>query len=138
MEKKYSEAVITYRQAVTLADSTNNPSLAARALTNATAASMHNGQYKEARALLDKARDQVRALETSHDKAAGLIISVWPTDLRTNLTDAKDSLSLAAFQTFSEAAELSEKIGDRRGSSYAWGYLGKLYDEEHRYKRLCR
>ena len=135
VQKKYSEAVATYRQAVTLADSTNNPSLAARALTNATAASMHNGQYKEAKALLDKALDQVRALETSHDKAAGLInIGLAYSDLRSNLTDAKDSLLLAAYQTFSEAATMADNIGDRRASSYAWGYLGKLYEEEHRYK----
>ena len=50
--------------------------------------------------MLDKARDQVQALETSHDKAAGLInIGLAYSDLRTNLTDAKDSLSLAAFQS---------------------------------------
>src|SRR5918995_4481055 len=139
VQKKYSEAVATYRQAVTLADSTNNPSLAARALTNATAASMHNRQYKEARVLLDKARDQVRALETSHDKAAGLInLGLAYSDLRTNLTDVKDSLSLAAFQSFTEAARVAENIGDRRGSSYAWGYLGKLYDEEHRHQEALQ
>jgi CHAT domain-containing protein len=96
---------------------------------------MHNGQYKEAKALLDKALDQVRALETSHDKAAGLInIGLAYSDLRSNLTDAKDSLLLAAYQTFSEAATMADNIGDRRASSYAWGYLGKLYEEEHRYK----
>lgn len=139
VQKKYSEAVLTYGQAVTLADSTNNPSLAARALTNATAASMHNGQYKEAKALLDKARDRVRALETSHDKTAGLInIGLVYSDLRSNLTDAKDSLFLAAFQSFSEAATVAENIGDRRGSSYAWGHLGKLYDEEHRYQEALQ
>ena len=111
VQKKYSEAVLTYGQAVTLADTTNNPSLAARALTNATAASMHNGQYKEAKALLDKARDRVRALETSHDKTAGLInIGLVYSDLRSNLTDAKDSLFLAAFQSFSEAATVAENI----------------------------
>ena len=85
---------------------------------------MHNGQYKEAKALLDKARDQVSGLETSHDKAAGLInIGLAYSDLRTNLTDAKDSLSLAAFQTFSEAAELWRKRWETAGARHTLGAI---------------
>ena len=40
---------------------------------------------------------------------------------------------LLAHQTFTEAGTISDSIGDRRTSSYAWGYLGKLYEDERRY-----
>ena len=30
--------------------------------------------------------------------------------------------------------ELAESMGDRRTSSYAWGSLGKLYEDERRYQ----
>ena len=34
---------------------------------------------------------------------------------------------------FSEAGAMADSIGDRRTASYAWGHLGKLYEEENRY-----
>jgi len=134
-QKKYPEAVAAYTESASLAESRHNPLLVTRALINAATAYMRNKQYKEAKALLDKAFDQIQALEPSHDKASGLIsIGLAYDDLRSRLPDSKDSLLLAAHQTFSEAGEVSESIGDRRASSYAWGYLGKLYENERRYQ----
>ena len=134
-QKKYSEAVAAYTESASLAKSRNNPLLVTRALTNAATASIQNKQYTEAKALLGRALEQIRPLEPSHDKASGLIsIGLAYDDLRSRLLDSKDSLLLAAHQTFSEAGKVSESIGDRRASSYAWGYLGKLYENERRYE----
>ena len=133
-QKKYPEAIAAYNESATLAKSRNNRVLAGKALINAATASMQNKQYKEAKALLDNALDEIRALEPSHDKASGLItIGLAYDDLRSRLPDLKDSLLLLAHQTFTEAGTISDSIGDRRTSSYAWGYLGKLYEDERRY-----
>ncbi len=133
-QKKYAEAIATYNESAALAKSRNNRVLAGKALINAAKASMQNKQYKEAKALLDNALDEIRALEPSHDKASGLItIGLAYDDLRSRLPDLKDSLLLLAHQTFTEAGTISDSIGDRRTSSYAWGYLGKLYEDERRY-----
>jgi CHAT domain-containing protein/Tfp pilus assembly protein PilF len=133
-QKKYAEAIAAYNESATLAKSRNNRVLAGKALINAATASMQNKQYKEAKALLDNALDEIRALEPSHDKASGLItIGLAYDDLRSRLPDLKDSLLLLAHQTFTEAGTISDSIGDRRTSSYAWGYLGKLYEDERRY-----
>src|SRR5207247_2417945 len=51
--------------------------------------------------------------------------------LRGSLPEARDSLSLKAASALREAVTAS--AGDRRTTSYAWGYLGALYEEEHRY-----
>ena len=51
---------------------------------------MQNKQYKEAKALLDNALDEIRALEPSHDKAYGLITSgLAYDDLRSRLPDSE-------------------------------------------------
>jgi len=133
-QKKYSEAVAAYNESAALAKSRNNRVLLTKALINAAAASIQNKQYKEAKTLLDNALDEIRALEPSHDKASGLVsIGLAYDDLRSKLPDSKDALLLLAHETFSEAAKVADSIGDRRSSSYGWGYLGKLYEDERRY-----
>jgi tetratricopeptide (TPR) repeat protein len=138
-QKKYPEAIAAYTESASLAKSRNNPLLVTRALINAATASMHNKQYKEAKALLDRALDQIRGLEPSHDKAYGLInIGLAYDDLRSRLPDSKDSLLLLAHETLTEAGTLADSIGDRRTSSYAWGSLGKLYEDERRYQEALQ
>jgi CHAT domain-containing protein/Tfp pilus assembly protein PilF len=138
-QKKYTEALAAYKESVSLASARNNPSLATTALINAATASTNIKQHKEAKALLDKALDQMRALEPSHDKAAGLVnIGLGYFDLRPDLPDAKESLLLLAHKALSEAGTTAESIGDRRTSSYAWGHLGRLYEEEHRYQEALQ
>ena len=138
-QKKYPEAVAAYTESASLAESRKNPSLVTRALINAGTASIQNKQYKEAKALLDRALDLIRALEPSHDKASGLIsIGLAYDDLRSSLPDSNDSLLVLAHQTFSEAGTVSDSIGDRRASSYARGYLGKLYEDERRYQEALQ
>src|SRR5262245_22589423 len=138
-QKKYPEAVAAYTESASLAKSRNHPLLVAKALTNAATASIQNKQYKEAKALLDSALVEIRALEPSHDKAYGLInIGLAYDDLRSRLPDSKDSLLLLAHETLSEAGTLADSMGDRRSSSYAWGSLGKLYEDERRYQEALQ
>ena len=138
-QKKYPEAVAAYTESASLAESSNNRLLVTRALINAATASMQNKQDKEAKALLDRALDQIRALEPSHDKAYGLInVGLAYDDLRSKLPDSKDSLLLLAHETLSEAGTLADSMGDRRTSSYAWGSLGKLYEDEGRYQEALQ
>jgi len=138
-QKKYTEALAAYKDSLSLASARNNHALVTTALINAATASTNINQHKEAKALLDKALDQMRALEPSHDKAAGLVnIGLAYFDLRSNLPDVKDSLLLLAHQTLGEAGTTAESIGDRRTASYAWGHLGRLYEEEHRYQEALQ
>ena len=138
-QKKYEEAAAAYEESASLAKSRNNGLLTTRALINAATASIQNKQYKEAKTLLDNALDQIRPLEPSHDKASGLItIGLAYDELRSRLPDSSDSLLLLAHQTFSEAGTISDSIGDRRASSYAWGHLGRLYEDERRYQEALQ
>lgn len=138
-QKKYSEALVAYRESVSLAAARNNRALLIGALVNEATASIQMNQPREAKALLDRALDQIRVLEASHEKAVGLInIGLAYDDLRSRLPDSNDSLLLLAHETLSEAGTLADSMGDRRTSSYAWGYLGKLYEDERRYQEALQ
>jgi len=137
-QKKYNEALGVYLESMTLAKKSNNGRLATRALTNAAMASMQNGQYKESKELLDRALDETRKLDLSHDKAYGLInIGLTYRHLCAHLSD-QDRLSVLSSQAFNEALILSETIGDLRSLSYACGYLGTLSEDEKRYQEALR
>ncbi|MGB7951431.1 MAG: tetratricopeptide repeat protein, partial [Candidatus Binatia bacterium] len=134
-QKKYSEARAAYSDSAALATARNNRSLLIRALSNEAAVAIQMNQPREAKALLDKALEQTRTLEPSHEKAVGLInISLAYNDLRSHLPDSKDALLLLAHETLTEAGGIADSLGDRRTSSYAWGSLGKLYEDERRYQ----
>jgi CHAT domain-containing protein/Tfp pilus assembly protein PilF len=134
-QNQYPDALHAYTNSMRLAMETGNPSLAATASINAAKVSGQSGQYQEAKALLDQALDQMRGLENSHDKAYGLIsIGLAYHDLHAHLPDSKDLLFRLAAQLFDEAATVAATIGDRRAASYAWGYLGHLYERERRHQ----
>ena len=138
-QKKYPDAIAAYNESATLAERGNNPSLIAMALINAATASIQDKQVSSAKALLDRASALTEALPPTHDKAAGLInIGLAYLSLRPGLADVKDALLLAAHQSFSAAGTVADSIGDRRLASYAWGNLGKLYEEENRYQEALQ
>ena len=134
-QKKYANALASYKQSVSLAKATQNRELAARALINAAAASSESGRYPEAKEWLDQAVEQIQDTEASHDKAYGLItIGLGYHNLRPYLPAGKDALLVKAAKLFNDAANLSESNGDPLASSYAWGYLGNAYENEQRYE----
>jgi CHAT domain-containing protein len=138
-QKKYDEASAAYLESTALAERSHNTSLAATALTNAAMASMLNGRHREAKVLLDKALEQTLTLNPSHDQAYGLInIGLGYHRLRANLVDSKDALLRQAYAAISEAGAIAERVGDRRATSYAWGNLGKIYEDEQRYSEALQ
>ena len=133
-QQRYDDAMAAYSESRQLAQANALDVLAARALTNAAMVSRQRGQYAESRALLDEALNQTRALEPSHDKAYGLLnIGLAYDELRASLPSSHDVLLLRAAEIFNDVAALAESLDDARATSYAWGYLGKLYEEERRY-----
>ena len=138
-QKNYTEALAAYKESASLASARNNHLLVTTALVNGATASTNIKQPKEAKALFDKALDQTGALGPSHDKAAALVnIGLGYFDLRLSLPDAKESLLLLAHNALNLAGTTAESIGDRRAASYAWGHLGRLYEEEHRYQEALQ
>jgi CHAT domain-containing protein len=138
-QKKYTAAIADYRESGSLATRLNQHSLAARALANAAAALQRSGAPQESADLLDRAFDELRVTGPSHEAAFTLVnIGLAYRDLRPALAASADRLGRQAVEAFSEAGTIADRLGDRRAASYAWGYLGALYEDEHRYAEALR
>lgn len=134
IQKKYPDAIDAYTKSGILAKASGDVALAARAMINGAIAAMKDGRHTDAKPRLDQAKVQIQTLGPSHDKAYGMInIALAYHELRPYLPGSNDVLLLSAFKLLTEAAEVADRIGDPRASSYAWGYLGNLYETERRY-----
>jgi CHAT domain-containing protein len=132
VEKRDADALAAYQESATLAEQAGRPTLAARALTNAATTLHRTGRAVDAEASLDAAVRALRSAGSSHEVGLTLVSAALAYQaLRALRPEARDSLSLKAATALREAAAAS--AGDRRTASYAWGYLGALYEEEHRY-----
>jgi CHAT domain-containing protein len=133
-QQKNTEAIAAYKESADLAKQAGQRLLRARALTNAATILGHTGKAQESRDLLDAASDELRGLEATHETAFALInVGLAYRDLRPSLPPTVDQLLLRAAGALTEAAVQADRIGDRRTASYAWGYLGGLYETERRY-----
>jgi CHAT domain-containing protein len=131
---KHAEALAAYQESISLAKGGDQRILLARASTNAAAAMRQLGQAQAAPDLLDAAVDGLRQAKPGHEMAFALVgVGLAYRDLRGILPAAADSLLLRGGQALRDAANAADAIGDRRTASYAWGYLGWLYEEERRY-----
>ena len=131
---KFAEALASYTESFQMAQAAKVQSLAAMALANAARVSVPLHQYRESKVKLDQAAGLLRALEDSHEQASSFItVGLTYAKLRASLVELKTDLTLAAYQAFHDAARIADRLGDHRASSYAWGHLGKLYEEERRY-----
>ncbi len=131
---KFADALASYTESFTMAQAAQVQPLAATALINAARVSVSLHQYRDSKTKLDQAAGMLRGLEPSHEQANAFItVGSTYAKLRASLVALKTDLTLAAYQAFHDAAKTADRLGDHRASSYAWGHLGKLYEEERRY-----
>ncbi len=108
--------------------------LAVRAHINAARMALKLNQPDNARDWLDLAFDALKDFEPSHDKAMNLIqVGLGYQQLRASMPAMDAPLLLRASGVLLEATTVAEQVGDARTRSYGDGYLGHLYETEHRY-----
>ncbi len=131
---KFAAALASYTESFQTAQAVPAKLLAATSQVNAARVLLSSKQYRESKTRLDQAAGILRGLEPSHEQASVFItIGLTYAKLRAGLVELNTDLTLAAFQALHDAAKAADQLGDRRASSFAWGYMGKLYEEEHRY-----
>jgi tetratricopeptide (TPR) repeat protein len=135
-QNRNADALGHYIEATILAKATGNTALEATALINASKASLQEGELSETHERLKLALETVQKVPDSHDKAYGLLtIGLTMNHLQSQLSASSDEgLVRQAAETFEQAASVAETIGDARAESYAWGYLGHLYEEKGRFE----
>ena len=136
VEAYYAKAVITYARAVELAIEAGDAILSGRALTNLAYAYFKNQQWREAFNALSKARQQFESLAPNYAKAFGLI-SVAELALRFSMPNSTQTpprnLRLVAYQALNTALTLAKTLKNNRLISYAYGFMGQLYETAQRY-----
>jgi CHAT domain-containing protein len=133
-QQRNEEALASFATSAQGALEVGDRPLAIRAQINAARVASKLNQTDAARNWFDQALDGLKDLDFSHDKATSLIhVGLGYQQLSPAMPDMKAPLLLRAAGVFVEAATVAEKIGDTRTLSYADGYLGHLYETEHRY-----
>ena len=131
---KFADALASYNESFQTAQAASMKLLAATSQVNAARVSLPLKQYRESKQRLDQATGILRGLEPSHEQISAFItVGLTYAKLRAFLVELNTDLTLASFQALHDAARAADQLGDRRGSSFAWGYLGKLYEDERRY-----
>jgi tetratricopeptide (TPR) repeat protein len=133
--KKPADALHAYKESIAFARQAAHQTMVVQALANAAMTTIGTQEYAEVHTLLGEALARAYELRHSHDKAYSLLnIGLTYRQLRSLLPADSEALLLLAFQAFNAASDVAQAIGDRRAASYAWGYLGALYEEERRYE----
>jgi CHAT domain-containing protein len=128
-----AEALASFTASSQGAMAARDRALAVRAQVNAARVALKLNQPEAARNWLDQALDGLKDFEPSHDKATGMIqVGLGYQQLLPAMPAMHAPLLLRTAGVFVESVTVAEKIGDRRTLSYAEGYLGHLYETEHR------
>ncbi len=131
---KFDDALAAYTESFQTAQAVPVKLLAAASQVNAARLLLSAKQYRDSKQRLDQAAGILRGLEPSHEQISAFItVGLTYAKLRAFLVELNRDLTLAAFQALHDAARTADRLGDLRGSSFAWGHLGKLYENERRY-----
>jgi CHAT domain-containing protein/Tfp pilus assembly protein PilF len=129
-QKRFEEALQAYQDS---ALAVREGATGALALVNSATACLTLGDYSQAKSRIDKALLLLRDLEDSYYKAHALInAGLLYSDLRRHLPDQAVALTALSSEALAQAVRVSQAIGDSRTLSYAYGFLGSLYESEGR------
>ena len=131
---KLAAALASYNESFQTAQAIPVKLLAATSQVNAARVLLSSKEYRESKVRLDQAAGILRGLEPSHEQANAFItVGLTYAKLRASLVQLNRELTLTAYQALHDAAKVADRLVDRRASSFAWGNMGKLYEDEHRY-----
>ncbi len=126
VEAYYAKAAQTYIQSNKLAEQAGATILSGRILTNMAYAYFKNGQLNHASNTLVAAQQQFNSLDDNYAKTFGLL-SVG--ELAQHLPNSFN----IAYQTLNTALNIALELENSRIKSYAYGFLGHLYETSQRY-----
>ena len=130
VQKKYPDALAAYQQS---ADESGDTLPAALSLTHAAMASLRLEDAGQTRTLLDLASQRLIASPDSPDRVFGLIsvgqgyLVLWSQG-KVN----RNSVFPAAYRALKEAENTAERLNNPLALSFSCGYLGRLYEQDHR------
>ena len=135
LQQRNAEALQAYTDSLAASSSLSNRWLGAQTHINQAMALIKLNRYEEAKEQLALAWTDLEAVAPSHDHVyAFLTVGLAYDRLRPALPSEQANLIQASFHAYRQAADESDSLPDHRAASYAWGYLGALYETEQRYQ----
>jgi len=127
------EAFPRYRAGVQEAEQAGDGALAALASVNAALAAGKAGKYQDARREAEQSRARLLILEESYLKGHTLVnLALLCRELAAELAAERGELIRESCALLTQALAVAERTGDRRTQSYAFGHLGRIYEEQGR------
>jgi CHAT domain-containing protein len=128
-------ALSAYEESGARANDAGDELAMARAHVNAARTALPLENAPGMRRRIETLLSRLRALPDSHDKAC-LLVNLGRTSQRLAFSakPGSDRDRLTARAALAEAIEVADRLGDPRAGSYAYGYLGWLYEERARYE----
>ena len=131
--KSSSEALAAYTESSILAKATGNHLLAVTAIVNAARVSVNQGNMKDAAERLTLGLQEQQEVSDSFGRAQVLLnIGMLYLAMEKQAPSLPPQQRRQAEEAFQLARTIGENLQDKRTISYAWGYLGQLYEKEGR------
>ena len=139
LQGEFPDALTAFQRSAGQAKDEHLHTLAVRSHVNAARVAIQLKQANVAATALNEADRIMSAVPASHDKADGLInLALGYRDLAPLQPDLLEQSLPRAAALLQEAATMAEERQDARLASYAYGYLGQLYENERRYEESLR
>ncbi len=137
-EGEVNQALNAYSESTKLAQASGNNQLAAKSSVNSAIAAFKTENRDNVGERLHTAKALLEKTKNDHDKAFGWIsLGQIAQGLIDKHAETKEWQSFA-YHAFKQAEMMGEQISDARATSYAKGYLGKLYMKEGRYEEALQ
>lgn len=138
-ELQFSQALVTYQNALIQAERGVDKRLKVKILINIMHVQLDSKDISQANSILRTAMSLAADLPNSKDKLYSLIALGYIAQRLNRLEpDKQDTRTESTYRLLSEALTLADELSDVRGRSYTLGHLSELYTKQNRYAEAER
>ncbi len=133
LRQENAEALASYKQGHHIASQHTFPNIGVRTKINAALVEVRQRSGLQALPHLKEAWTELQNLPPTPEKVQNLLtIGTGLQQLEPQLNKHQAEITQLTLQSYREAAQLAQDIGDWRGKTYAWGLMGELYEKKGR------
>lgn len=139
-DENYPAAMAFYDEALALIEkSEDHIDLKSKVLLNLVRLGLQMERYQEVAGTLDSVLSQIAEMPDSPSKASDMItLSRLISKIRKTSASSDGHLKYLAYLALDKAKRIAQNTQDYRTLSYAYGYMGQLYEGEKRYSEAVK
>ncbi|RKZ44391.1 MAG: hypothetical protein DRQ41_02935 [Gammaproteobacteria bacterium] len=132
--QNYPEAIKAYNESAKLAKQVGDLELAVRVSINRLKAEMSHSSLDDVIRIQEEVYAMIGNLPYNYEKANSLVSLGRQSQfiLQSPTLAKRQKIILSTYQAFMEAVQIAKHLQNNHLTSIAYGYLGQLYEQEHR------